>query len=77
VNAADIGALLAAVWLAVRLESFRSANTAAHDAITKKLDGLKQDLTRDIDGLKEDVKRLLTRDVAPMRAVLQDHQRHE
>ena len=54
VNAADIGVLLAAAWLAVRLESFRSENTAAHNAITKKLNGLKQDLTRDIYGLKED-----------------------
>ena len=42
-NAADVGALLAAVWMVVRLESLRSENTAAHDAITKKLDGLKQD----------------------------------
>ncbi len=46
VNAADVGALLASVWLAVRLESFRSENAAAHDAITKKIDGLKQDLRR-------------------------------
>ena len=44
VNAADIAALIAAVWLVVRLESFRSENAAAHDAITKKIDGLKRDL---------------------------------
>ena len=43
VNVADIGALLAAVWLIVRLESLRSENTAAHDAIIKKIDSLKQD----------------------------------
>ena len=88
VNAADIGALLAAVWLVVRLESLRSENAAAHDAVTKKIDGLKQDLSRqlegvkqdlarDIDGLKEDVKRLLAGDVAQIRAVLRDRQRHE
>lgn len=55
VNVADIGALLAAVWLIVRLESLRSENTAAHDAIIKKIRSLKQDLSRKIDGVKQDL----------------------
>lgn len=51
-NAADVGALLAAVWLVVRLESLRSENAAAHAAITKEIDRLKQDLSRDIREVK-------------------------
>ena len=54
VNAADIGALPVAVWLAVRLEWTRSENTAAHAAITKAIDGLKQDPTRKIEGARQD-----------------------
>ena len=53
VNTADVGALLAAVWLVVRLESFRSENTAGHDAITQAIDSLKQDLARKISGSKQ------------------------
>ena len=63
VNAADVGVLLALVWLVVRLEWTRSENAAAHAAII-----------RSIHGLKEDVKRLLSGDIARMRAVLQDRQ---
>ena len=88
VNAADVGVLLALVWLVVRLEWTRSENAAAHNAIAKnisgvkqdlnqKIDDFKQDLTRDIDDVKQDVKKLLTGDVAWMQAVLQDRQRRE
>ena len=88
VNAADVGVLLALVWLVVRLEWTRSENAAAHDSIAKnisgvkqdlnqKIDDFKQDLTRDIDDVKQDVKKLLTGDVAWMQAVLQDRQRRE
>ncbi len=59
VNAADIGVLLALVWLVVRLEWTRSENTAAHDGITRNIDGVKQDLSRKIDGVKQD----LTKDI--------------
>jgi hypothetical protein len=62
VNAADIGVLLALVWLVVRLEWTRS-----------DIDGVKQELT----GVKQDVKKLLTGDVAWMQAVLRDRQRSE
>ena len=88
VNAADIGVLLALVWLVVRLEWTRSENATAHAAITKNIedlkqnltkniDGVKQDLTRDVDEVKQDVKMLLTGDVAWMQAVLRDRQRPE
>ena len=73
VNAADVGVLLALVWLVVRLEWTRSENAAAHDAIAKNIGGVKQDLNQKID----DVKKLLTGDVAWMQAVLQDRQRRE
>ena len=52
VNAADIGVLLALVWLVVRLEWTRSENTIAHDGITRNIDGVKRDLTEKIDGAK-------------------------
>ena len=55
VNAADVGVLLALVWLVVRLEWTRSENAAAHDAIAKNIDGVKQDLNRKIDGVKQDL----------------------
>ena len=88
VNAADIGVLLALVWLVVRLEWTRSENATAHAAITKNIDdvkqnltknidGVKQDLTRDVDEVKRDVKMLLTGDVAWMQAVLRDRERPE
>ena len=54
VNAADIGVLLALVWLVVRLEWTRSENTIAHDGITRNIDGVKRDLTEKIDGVKRD-----------------------
>ena len=56
-NAADIGALAALVWLIVRLERLRSENNTAHDRIAWSIDGLKQDLTKSIDGLKQDLTR--------------------
>ena len=84
VNAADVGVLLALVWLVVRLEWIRSENAAAHDAIAKNIGGVKQDLNQKIDDVKQDltrniddVKKLLTGDVAWMQAVLQDRQRRE
>ncbi len=84
VNAADVGVLLALVWLVVRLEWIRSENAAAHDAIAKNIGGVKQDLNQKIDDVKQDltrniddVKKLLTGEVAWMQAVLQDRQRRE
>ena len=83
-NAADVGVLLALVWLVVRLEWTRSENAAAHDAITRNIDGVRRELTGNIDGVKQelndvkqDVKKLLTGDVAWMQAVLQDRQRRQ
>ena len=55
VNAADVGVLLALVWLVVRLEWTRSENAAAHDAIAKNIGGVKQDLNQKIDDVKEDL----------------------
>ena len=55
VNAADIGVLLALVWLVVRLEWTRSENTIAHDGITRNIDGVKRNLTENIDGVKRDL----------------------
>ena len=70
VNAADIGVLLALVWLVVRLEWTRSENATAHAAITKNIDDVKQNLTKNIDDVKQNltknidgVKQDLTRDV--------------
>ena len=84
VNAADVGVLLALVWLVVRLEWTRSETAAAHAAITRNIDGVKRELTKDIDGVKQelndvrqDVKKLLTGDVAWMQAVLQDRRHRE
>ena len=88
VNVADIGVLLALVWLVVRLEWTRSENATAHAAITRNIGDVKQDLTRNIDGVKngltrdvdevkKDVKMLLTGDVAWMQTVLRDRQRSD
>ena len=76
-NAADVGVLLALVWLVVRLEWTRSENAAAHAGLAKNIGGVKQDLTREVDEIKRDVKRLLTGDVAWMQAVLRDRQPRE
>ena len=62
-----VGVLVALAWLIVRLESTRSENAAAHAAITRNIDavkeelrrnidGVKGELTKDIDGLKQDVR---------------------
>ncbi len=79
VNAADIGVLLALVWLVVRLEWTRSENTAAHDAISRNIDGVKRDLTRDIDGVRQEltrnidgVRQELTRDIDGVKQELSD-----
>ena len=71
VNVADVGVLLALVWLVVRLEWTRAENATAHDTITRNIDGVKHEL----DDVKQDVKKLLTGDVAWMQAVLQNRQR--
>ena len=55
VNAADIGVLLALVWLVVRLEWTRSENTIAHDGITRNIDGVRHDLNNKIDAVKHDL----------------------
>ena len=55
VNAADVGVLLALVWLVVRLEWIRSENAAAHDSIDKTIGDVKQDLTQKIDDVKQDL----------------------
>ena len=70
VSVADIGVLLALVWLVVRLEWTRSENATAHAAITTHIDDVKQNLTRDIDNVKQnltkhidDVKQNLTKHI--------------
>ena len=60
VNAADVGVLLALVWLVVRLEWTRSENAAAHDSIAKNISGVKQDLNQKIDDFRQD----LTKDIS-------------
>jgi hypothetical protein len=59
VNAADIGVLLALVWLVVRLEWTRSENATAHAAITKNIDDVRHNLTKNID----DVEHNLTKNI--------------
>ncbi len=73
VNAADIGMLLALVWLVVRLEWTRAENATAHDTIARNIDGVKKEL----DDVKQDVEKLLTGDVAWMQAVLQNRRRRQ
>lgn len=51
-----VGMLVALAWLIVRLESTRAENAAAHAAITRNVDGVKQQLTREIDDVKQDVQ---------------------
>ena len=51
-----VGMLVALAWLIVRLESTRTENAAAHAAITRNVDGVKQQLTREIDDVKQDVQ---------------------
>ena len=53
VNVADVGVLLALVWLVVRLEWTRSENATAHAAITKNIDGVNQNLTKNIDDVNQ------------------------
>ena len=59
VNAADIGVLLALVWLVVRLEWTRSENATAHAAITKNINDVRQNLTKEI----ADVRQNLTKNI--------------
>ena len=69
VNAADVGVLLALICLVVRLEWTRSENAAAHDAITRNINGVRRErtkgiggvkhgLTKDIDGVKQELNGL-------------------
>ena len=51
-----VGMLIALAWLIVRLESTRAENAAAHAAITRNVEGVKQQLTREIDDVKQDVQ---------------------
>ena len=51
-----VGVLVALPWLIVRLESTRSENAAAHAAITRNIDTVKEQVTKDIDGVKQDVR---------------------
>jgi gas vesicle protein len=80
VNAADIGVLLALVWLVVRLEWTRSENATAHAAITKHIDGVNHSLTKHIDDVKrnltkhiDDVKRNLTKHIDDVKRNLTKH----
>ena len=63
VNAADIGVLLALVWLVVRLEWTRSENATAHAAITKNIADVRQNLTKEI----AEVRQNLTKEIADVR----------
>ena len=65
-NAADVGMLLALVWLVVRLEWTRAENATAHDAITKNIEGVRRELTGNI----EDVRRELTGNIDGVRREL-------
>ncbi len=69
-----VGVLVALAWLIVRLESTRSENAAAHAAahaaITRNIDAVKEELRRNIDGVKgeltkdiDGLKDQLTRDI--------------
>ncbi len=55
VNAADVGMLLALVWLIVRLEWTRAENGTAHDAITKNIEGVRRELTGNIEGVRREL----------------------
>ena len=66
VNAADVGMLLALVWLVVRLEWTRAENATAHDAITKNIEGVRRELSGNI----EDVRRELTGNIEDVRREL-------
>ena len=77
VNAADVGVLLALVWLVVRLEWNRSENAAAHDAITRNIEGVRRELTGNIEGVRrelteniEGVRRELTENIDGVRQEL-------
>ena len=67
-NAADVGVLLALVWLVVRLEWTRSENAAAHDAITRNIDGVRRELTGNIDAVRQE----LTRNIDGVKQELND-----
>ena len=55
VNAADIGVLLALVWLVVRLEWTRSENAAAHNALAGNIEGVRRELTENIEGVRREL----------------------
>ena len=54
-----VGVLVALAWLIVRLESTRTENAAAHAAITRNIDVVKEQLTKEIDGVKQDVRNVI------------------
>ena len=55
VNAADVGVLLALVWLVVRLEWTRSENAAAHGALAGNIEGVRRELTGNIEGVRREL----------------------
>ena len=74
-----VGMLIALAWLIVRLESTRAENAAAHAAITRNVDGVKQQLTREIDGAKQQstreidgVKQQLTKEIDGVKQDVRD-----
>ncbi len=80
VNAADVGMLLALVWLVVRLEWTRSENAAAHAAITRNIEGVRRELTGNIEGVRreltgniEGVRRELTGNIEGVRRELTEN----
>ena len=55
VNAADVGVLLALVWLVVRLEWTRSEHAAAHGALATNIEGVRRELTENIEGVRREL----------------------
>ena len=77
VNAADIGVLLALVWLVVRLEWTRSEHAAAHGALAANIEGVRRELTENIEGVRrelteniEGIRRELTENIEGIRREL-------
>lgn len=55
VNAADVGVLLALVWLVVRLEWTRAEHAAAHGALAGNIEGVRRELTENIEGVRREL----------------------
>ena len=74
-----VGVLVALAWLIVRLESTRTENAAAHAAITRNIDVVKEQLAKEIDGVKQDVHdvkqdvRMLTAHLLSRKTAAGDH----